>query len=143
MDYGSPLSNTYVKLFGIEDMWGVVSYWLTGIKMVNSKYLVTTDNFNSNATGYTDEGAITKISWGYQTSAIGNTSLGFLPLKATGGSNTTYYCCQVNTDNTTSPLAFDGQADHLSHNGILLIGFIMKLTLITVLTLCTYRYYHS
>lgn len=96
MCYGNPNSGTdRMKLFGLEDLWGNVAQFISGLYSdSNRNLLTTTDNFgvdtSASAWEYNvNSGATSDIS-GYMTESQGTNNGGFV-LKVANGSSTTYY----------------------------------------------------
>lgn len=96
MCYGDPSIGTdRMKLFGIEDLWGNVSQFISGLYNDNNRNLLTTtDNFGVNTSSSSYEYNIssdttTDVS-GYMTKSQGTNNGGFI-IKVDGGSSTTYY----------------------------------------------------
>ena len=96
MDYGSASATARMKLFGIEDFWGNVHEWIDGLVTDSARNILTaTTGFNNNGSGYTNNGpfASTNMS-GYMSRPQGTTNAGFT-VKATSGSDNTYFCDSV------------------------------------------------
>lgn len=97
MCYGNTNSGTdRVKLFGLEDLWGNVYQWISGLYCDSSyNLLTTTDNFGTNTAAsnweYSVSSGISSNTYGYATKLQGTNNGGFV-LKANGGSTTTYWC---------------------------------------------------
>ena len=92
---GSSSRNDHIKLFGIEDFWGNLSWFLDGY-YVNSSYhiLTATNGFNNTGSGYTDNGAAagwSDIDGSYISNAVCSSEVGFTPLVC-NGSSSTYFC---------------------------------------------------
>lgn len=97
MCYGNTSSGTdRVKLFGLEDAWGNVWQWISGLYCDSSyNLLTTTDNFGTSTTAssweYSVSSGVSSNTSGYATKLQGTNNGGFV-LKADGGSTTTYWC---------------------------------------------------
>ena len=97
MCYGNTSSSTdRVKLFGLEDLWGNVYQWISGLYCDSSyNLLTTTDNFGTSTTAsnweYSVSSGVSSGSSGYATKLQGTNNGGFV-LKASNGSTTTYWC---------------------------------------------------
>nr|DAR51372.1 MAG TPA: tail collar fiber protein [Caudoviricetes sp.] len=96
MCYGSSSTTDRVKLFGLEDFWGNVSQWLSGLYSDSSRNLLTTtDNFGTSTTASAWEynvasGASSNIS-GWVSKVQGGNNSGFV-VKEVSGSATTFFC---------------------------------------------------
>lgn len=96
MCYGNPNSDTdRMKLFGLEDLWGNVYQFISGLYSdSNRNLLTTTDNFGVNtgadAWEYNVSSGTTGNISGYMTESQGTNNGGFIT-KVGGGSSTTYY----------------------------------------------------
>lgn len=97
MCYGNTSSKTdRVKLFGLEDLWGNVCQWMSGLLISGTYIYTTTDNFSISTIGSNFE---YKVSLGlntvankYITKMQGTNNGGFIAASNTGsGSETTYY----------------------------------------------------
>ena len=96
MCYGEPNSGTdRMKLFGLEDLWGNVYQFISGLYSdSNRNLLTTTDNFGVNTSAdaweYNVSSGTTDNVSGYMTESQGTNNGGFVT-KVGGGSSTTYY----------------------------------------------------
>lgn len=96
MCYGNPNSDTdRMKLFGLEDLWGNVSQFISGLYSdSNRNLLTTTDNFGVNTSAdaweYNVSSGTTSSVSDYITESQGTNNGGFVT-KVGGGSSTTYY----------------------------------------------------
>lgn len=83
----------HCKEDGIEDYWGNIYEWIEGLYNNSSRHIMTaTENFNDNATGYTDRGQGSSSNLDdYISKPQGGTHTGFIP-KEVNGSTTTYFC---------------------------------------------------
>lgn len=96
MCYGNPSSGTgRMKLFGLEDLWGNMYQFISGLYSdSNRNLLTTTDNFGVNTSAdaweYNVSSGTTGIVSGYMTESQGTNNGGFVT-KVGGGSSTTYY----------------------------------------------------
>ena len=92
--YGTSSVNVHIKLFGIEDFWGNLYWYLDGY-YTNSNYhiLTATDGFNDTGSGYTDNGAAAGSSFiiGNISDTVCSSEVGFTPTK-TRGSSPAYFC---------------------------------------------------
>jgi hypothetical protein len=92
MCYGSTSTTSRVKLFGIEDFWGNLFWWIDGLfSNANWHILTAFQNFNDTGSGYTDrgQGATTNIG-NYMSKPQGTSEAGFIA-KEVSGSSTTYF----------------------------------------------------
>lgn len=96
MCYGNPNSGIdRVKLFGLEDLWGNVYQFISGLYCDSNKNLLTTtDNFGVNKSAsaweYNVSSGTTNSLNGYATESQGTNNGGFVS-KVANGSSTTYY----------------------------------------------------
>lgn len=96
MCYGNLNSGTNrVKLFGLEDLWGNVAQFISGLYSdSNRNLLTTTDNFGINTSAdvweYNVSSGVTSNIDGYMIESQGTNNGGFIP-KVVNGSSTTYY----------------------------------------------------
>lgn len=96
MCYGDPNSGTSrVKLFGLEDCWGNVYQWISGLYSDSSyNLLTTTDNFGTSTSAsdweYSVSSGLIAYTEGYMTKTQGTDNGGFV-IKAKNGSSTTYF----------------------------------------------------
>lgn len=96
MCYGNPNSGTdRMKLFGLEDLWGNVYQFISGLYSdSNRNLLTTTDNFgvdtSASAWEYNVSSGTTDSIGGYMVKSQGTNNGGFIT-KVGGGSTTTYY----------------------------------------------------
>lgn len=96
MCYGNPNSGTdRVKLFGLEDLWGNVYQFISGLYSdSNRNLLTTTDKFDVNTSAdaweYNVSSGVTSNTGGYMTESQGTNNGGFV-LKVANSSSTTYY----------------------------------------------------
>lgn len=96
MCYGSSSTTDRVKLFGLEDFWGNVYQWLSGLYSDSSRNLLTTtDNFGTSTTASVWEynvssGFSVNIS-GWVSKVQGGNNSGFV-IKEASGSATTFFC---------------------------------------------------
>lgn len=95
MCYGSSSTTDRVKLFGLEDFWGNVYQWLSGLYSNDSRALMTTtDNFGTITTPsnweYVVASGVSDIS-GWVSKVQGGNNSGFV-VKEASGSATTFFC---------------------------------------------------
>lgn len=96
MCYGNPNNGIdRMKLFGLEDFWGNVSQFISGLYSdSNRNLLTTTDNFGVNTSSssyeYNISSGTTIDVEGYMTKSQGTNNGGFIT-KVGGGSSATYY----------------------------------------------------
>lgn len=96
MCYGNPNSGTdRMKLFGLEDLWGNVYQFISGLYSDDNRNLfTTTDNFgvnqNVNAWEYNVSSGVASNAGGYMTESQGTNNGGFI-YKAGNNNSTTYY----------------------------------------------------
>ena len=96
--YGSTAKNQYVKLFGLEDLWGSNRTFLDGCYVDGINHVHTaTDTFDDHGDDV-DHGIIIDLSPGSDESSfgsvndvVGSSELGFFPI-AFDGSTSTYFC---------------------------------------------------
>lgn len=92
--YGETTGKKQMKLFGIEDFWGNLFWWIDGIYSDASRNILTATphNFNDTGSGYTNngQGATSNVS-GWLSDVQGTSATGFVA-KASSGSATTYWC---------------------------------------------------
>ncbi|MCM1216780.1 MAG: carboxypeptidase-like regulatory domain-containing protein [Lachnospiraceae bacterium] len=98
MNYGTTTNNNAttgrVKVNGIEDMWGNCLWWIDGLFCDSSRNIRTGDIdvvSAGNGTSYTTRATISSNIGGYISDVHGTNELGFL-IKASSGSDSTYYC---------------------------------------------------
>lgn len=95
MCYGNPnISTDRVKLFGLEDLWGNVSQFISGLYSDSNKNLLTTtDNFgvstSTDAWEYNVSSGVTDTG-GYMSESQGTNNSGFV-LKSSSATYHTYY----------------------------------------------------
>lgn len=85
-------NNEYMKLFGIENMWGNYWQWIDGLYANGTKFYkaVGNTNFSDTGVGYIDTG-VTSPGNGIYVKAVSATNTAkFLPTTA-GASSSTYY----------------------------------------------------
>lgn len=122
MCYGNTSSTTdRVKLFGLEDLWGNVYQWLSGLYCDSSyNILTTTDNYGTDTTAskweYSVASGLSSSVYGYQKKVQGTNNGGFIS-KASGGSNSTYFSDRGNLDSGCFPGA-GGSWDDGSNAGV-------------------------
>lgn len=88
MTYGEGTGKQQMKLFGIEDFWGNIFEWVSGIRTGSDReiYITIPNGTESN------EGAQSSIDInGYTKNVLGTPVGAFTPSDA-GGTSTTYYC---------------------------------------------------
>ena len=96
MCFGEPSNATNrMKLFGLEDFWGNVYQFISGLYSdSNRNLLTTTDNFGVNTSAsaweYNINSGIVSNSDGFLSKSQGTNNGGFV-LKVANGSSTTYY----------------------------------------------------
>ena len=96
MCYGNPNSgDDRMKLFGLEDLWGNVYQFISGLySNSNRNLLTTTDNFgvdtSASAWEYNVSSDVTSNIEGFMKESQGANNGGFV-LKVANGSSTTYY----------------------------------------------------
>lgn len=96
MCYGNTSSGTdRVKLFGLEDCWGNVYQWISGLYSDSSyNLLTTTDNFGTSTSAsdweFSSKSGLTSSTNGYIMKVQGTNNGGFV-IKAQDASNTTYF----------------------------------------------------
>lgn len=93
MCYGDSSSGTdRVKLFGLEDCWGNVYQWTSGLYYDSSyNLLTTTDNFGTSDWEYSVSSGVTSTINGYIIKVQGTNNGGFLTKAKGGGSGSTYF----------------------------------------------------
>ena len=96
MCYGSSSTTDRVKLFGLEDFWGNVYQWLSGLYSDSSRNLLTTtDNFGTNISAssweYNVASGVSSNINGWVSKVQGGNNSGFV-VKETSGSATTFFC---------------------------------------------------
>lgn len=102
--YGAKSDTAYIKLFGLEDLWGAFYTMLDGLGVDFNGYIYTsTDAFNNAHSGYTKQGSASNLD-GYIDDVSANTETGFMPI-SNMGSATTYFCDYVHTG-TDAPCMF-------------------------------------
>lgn len=91
--YGIPNTNSKIKLFGMEDLWGNLRNAVDGCITTNNRQIATSfTDFNDDGNNYTVYNPILpSISNKFIDSTQGIRELGFLPATASGSSST-YYC---------------------------------------------------
>lgn len=92
MDFGEGTGKLQMKLFGIEDFWGNLVWWIDGLFSDGSRNMLTAfDNFNDTGSGYTSrgQGATTDIG-NYMSKPQGSSETGFIA-KEVSGSATTHF----------------------------------------------------
>lgn len=93
--FGETTGKYQMKIFGIEDFWGNLFQWVDGLFYDNSYNISTTyKSYNDTGENYlfrNSSGLSSDFSGGYITSSRGNTQTGFIILKASSGSESTYY----------------------------------------------------
>lgn len=89
MTFGETTGKQQMKLFGIEDLWGNIYEWMSGVRTGNDREYIITNLANGaeETIGYDTSNDVN----GYTTRVVGSAKGGFLPIAA-GGSDTTYYC---------------------------------------------------
>lgn len=97
MNFGETTGKQQMKLLGIEDAWGNLRYAVDGVYAnANREILTGFQNFNNNASGYTNRGqGIPANVVGAMTKPAGTSETGFVQ-KVAGGSQTTYFCDYAN-----------------------------------------------
>lgn len=97
--YGTTAKNAYIKLFGLEDLWGSNGIFLEGCYIDGLNQVCTaTDNFED-VSKYTIHGSFIDLDpgivddWigGWVKDVIGSSELPFFPIDF-DGSNSTYFC---------------------------------------------------
>lgn len=96
MCYGSSSTTDRVKLFGLEDFWGNVYQWLSGLYSDNVRNLLTTtDNFGTNISAssweYNVASGVSSNIKGWVSKVQGGNNSGFV-VKEVSGSATTFFC---------------------------------------------------
>lgn len=96
MCYGSSSTTDRVKLFGLEDFWGNVYQWLSGLYSDSSRSLLTTtDNFGTNISAssweYNVASGVSSNINGWVSKVQGGNNSGFVVEKKSG-SATTFFC---------------------------------------------------
>ena len=96
MCYGTTSTTQPMKLFGLENLWGNVYQFISGLYCDSSRNLLTTtDNFgvstSSSAWEYSVSSGVTSNISGYMSVVQGTDHGGFVA-KAVNGSSTTYFC---------------------------------------------------
>lgn len=108
MCYGNRSNYTdRMKLFGLEDFWGNVYQFISGLYSdSNRNLLTTTDNFGVNTSADAWEYGVSSGTTGnvnsYMTESQGTNNGGFVA-KVSGGSSTTYYSDYVNLSASVFP----------------------------------------
>ena len=93
IDFGSIDDKTKVRFQWVEDFFGTKYQWCDGWKSGGSSNALTaTDNFGNDAKGYSSYNiGFSGNTYGKVSKVQGTSELGFL-IKASDGSETTYYC---------------------------------------------------
>ena len=111
MCYGNPNSGTdRMKLFGLEDLWGNVYQFISGLYSdSNRNLLTTTDNFGVNTSAdaweYNVSSGTTGSVGGHMTESQGTNNGGFVIKGVDGnGSSTTYYSDYVDLSASYFPV---------------------------------------
>lgn len=93
VDFGTANGTDQMRFQYIEDMWGNKFQWLDGIKSVgNSQMKTGTDKFSNDGASYSAHNlGFSGNVYNYPKSIQGTSELGFV-IKASGGSQTTYFC---------------------------------------------------
>lgn len=96
MCYGSSSVTDRVKLFGLEDFWGNVYQWLSGLCSNSSRNLLTTtDNFGTSTSAsaweYNVSSGISSDISSWVSKVQGGNNGGFV-VKEVSGSATTFFC---------------------------------------------------
>lgn len=115
--YGIPNTNGKIKLFGIEDFWGNLRYWIDGLFIdANRNILTAFKDFNDTGAGYVDngQGASANIE-NCMSKPQGTSQTGFIA-KEVKGSQTTYFCDYTNLSASSLPL-FSGVWDDSFYAG--------------------------
>lgn len=111
MMYGSSDGINPVKFCGIEDIYGMVMYFIDGIRTGTNDFKIGTQNFADNASGYESiqvtPSTITAIERGYIKAVHGTTKLGFISSDRGYGSSSTYYA-DMGAAKVNSAAAFGG-----------------------------------
>ena len=115
LNYGDTSNNdTYMKLFGMENLWGCLWNHVDGTNQnSNAEIYTATQGFNNNSTGYTKVFTVPNTDIGYFTKVSASSEYGFVSVEY-NGSETTYWCdTQQHTKNNCTPIwgssFFDGQ----------------------------------
>ena len=108
MCYGTTSTTQPMKLFGLENLWGNVLQFISGLYSDSSRNLLTTtDNFgvstSSSAWEYSVSSGVTSNIGNYMSVAQGTDHGGFVA-KATNGSSTTYFCDPASLSASRFPL---------------------------------------
>lgn len=110
MNYGILATGSNpVKLFGLENIWGNVYQWLSGLYSGTNTYTLftTTDNFGTNtsvtAWEYNVSSGVTRDVSGYITKVQGTNDGGFI-ISASGGSSSMYFSDRGGLDSGDFPI---------------------------------------
>lgn len=116
MCYGNPNNGTdRMKLFGLEDLWGNVYQFISGLYSdSNRNLLTTTDNFgvntSANAWEYNVSSGVASDVGGYMTESQGTNNSGFI-YKAGNNNSTTYYSDRAYLHASCFPIVGGGWVD--------------------------------
>ena len=114
----------HIKLFGIEDFWGNLEWYLDGYYVAGNAFrasiLTATDGFNNTGSGYTTNGYAKYISNGCISDAVCSSKAGFTPTNATTNGNSVYFCdtCAINSNATGEGYAPSVGGDYHGDGGI-------------------------
>jgi hypothetical protein len=112
--YGNPSTATdRVKCMGIEDLWGNIGEWIEGVFSIGiGKLGLAFGSFNSSGSGYQAYSGLASVNLAnYGTKVLGTTELGFFE-KASGGSNSTYFCDYMSFDWLNVPTSYIQNSDY-------------------------------
>ena len=91
-------SNTHMRLFGIEDLWGNVWEWIEGIEIDSSSWNIITswNSFSNEGLTATYKTTLLNIpsssNWtNWMADASGDSNTGFIMIDGTNGSSSTYW----------------------------------------------------
>lgn len=124
MDYGEGTGKVQCSLFGLEDFWGNIWEFIDGIYSNSSRQLSVADgNYNDTGSGYTDAGtsSLSRNISGYMKDTNGTSIAGFTPSSTTYGSDSTYFCDNVNVFENRMAY-FGGGWSHASQDGVFDFG---------------------
>lgn len=118
---GDEWTNNYIKIFGLEDLWGYYSTLLDGIYTYEDGTIwLAIDNFNNTHSGYIEQKDTAIEGYGYMSDVIGTSELAFYPSEI-NGSWSTYFCDEcdcyyLNGNNCCSMGGIGGYSSNPQYN---------------------------